>query len=55
MNHVTNAPRHARLFELIRQQNLASAACPETARDTTELTDAQHFIASARKSLHAAA
>lgn len=54
MNRVSKPARHARLFELIRQQNLALAACPVAASDAQQLNDAQSFIQSAQKSLHAA-
>lgn len=50
-----NAARHARLFELIRQQNLMAARSEKIAGELHELTDAQGFIEAARATLHRAA
>ncbi len=49
-----NTPRHARLFELIRQQNLAVARCEASAQQAADLNDAQSFIAAAQNSLRLA-
>lgn len=49
------AARHARLFELIRQQNLMAARSERAAGALAELTDAQGFIEAARATLHRAA
>ncbi len=48
------APRHARLFELIRQQNLASANCSQTTQYKAEMNDAQSFVEAAQNSLRMA-
>lgn len=52
MNSI-KTPRHAKLFELIRQQNLVAARTPEGARKMADLADAQGFIEAARASLRA--
>ncbi len=44
-------PRHARLIELIRQENLAAAACPTLRAREAELEAAQSFIAGSAQSL----
>lgn len=49
-----NTPRHARLFELIRQQNLAVAQCQVASETAAELNDAQSFVAAAQNSLRLA-
>lgn len=49
------AARHARLFELIRQQNLMIARAEKATDELHELTDARGFIDAARATLHSAA
>ena len=53
MTCVPNPARHARLFELIRQHNLAQAAAPASTLEAQGLNDVQGFITSAQQSLYA--
>jgi len=53
MTCVPKPARHARLFELIRQHNLAQAAAPASTLEAQGLSDVQSFIASAQQSLYA--
>jgi hypothetical protein len=52
MTCVPKPARHARLFELIRQHNLAQAAVPALNQEAQGLNDVQGFIASAQQSLY---
>jgi len=53
MTCVPKPARHARLFELIRQHNLAQAAAPASTLEAQGPNYVQGFIASAQQSLYA--
>ena len=53
MTCVPKPARHAQLFELIRQHNLAQAAAPASTLEAQGLNDVQSFITSAQQSLYA--
>ena len=53
MTCVPKPARHARLFELIRQHNLAQAAAPASTLEAQGPHDVQGFTASAQQSLYA--
>ncbi|MBU2982413.1 hypothetical protein KO498_11395 [Lentibacter algarum] len=54
VNSKPTQARHARLFELIRQQDIAAACSAKSTQHTDDLNDAQRFIEAASNTLKVA-